>query len=213
MVTDPRLPAPMVRDIWTRASSASSYAEGVSFQIAAVDLPQNTGTYVDCPFHRHADGRGTWDFPLQRLADLPGVLVDARAAAARSRALGPGVFGDLDLAGRAVLVRTGWDARWGTHAYASGEHPFLTAEAAQHLVDRGAALYGVDALNADAMTDPARPAHTILLGADVPIVENLTGLAALEGAAFRFHAAPVRVEGLGSFPVRAYAVIEGRLGS
>lgn len=213
LVTDPRLAPVEVEEVWSRGASAARYAEGVSFQIAATRIVQNSGTYIDCPFHRHEDGRGTWDYPLERVADLPGVVIDAReepgAPAAAGTALGPEVFEGVEVSGRAVLVCTGWDGKWGSRAYGAGDHPFLTEDGARALVERGAALYGIDTLNADDFDDPRRPVHTVLLGAEVAIVENLTGLDRLVGRAFRFFAAPVKVEGLGSFPVQAMAVTEG----
>lgn len=220
MITDPRLPAPRVYDVWTREQSAVRYASGVSFQIAAVDVAQNTGTYIDTPFHRfeHDAGRhpGVWDIPPERVADLPGVCIDfrdrARGNAPRlpgRRGIAPDLFAGLDLRGRAVLVCTGMDAHWGTETYRDGLHPHLTAPAARALADAGAALFGFDALNADDFADLARPAHTILLGAGIPIVENLRGLTPLIGASFRFTAAPAPIRGLGSFPVRAIAVVGG----
>ena len=209
MVTDPRLPVPVVRDVWTREQSAARYAPGVSFQIASIEFPQNTGTYLDAPFHRHEGLAGVWDYPIERTTDLPGVVIDARAVLKQGKpAMGPELLEGVDVEGAAVLFRTGWDAKWGSDEYGGGGHPYLTEACAQALVDRGCVLFGVDALNADDTSDPARPAHTILLRENVAIVENLTNLGELPQHGFRFHAAPVKAKGLGSFPVRAYAVIE-----
>ncbi len=221
MVTDPRLPPARVRDVWTREQSASRYAPGVSFQIAAADLVQNTGTYLDAPFHRFAaeSGRypGVWDVPIERVADLPGVCLDVRAPVREGRrALEEEVLLGVDVRERAVLFWTGADEEWGTESYRDGSHPFLTASLANALVEGGAVLMGLDAINADDFADLARPAHTILLGAGegdpsraVCIVENLTNLRHVAGREFRFTAAPARVRGLGSFPVRAFAVVGG----
>ncbi len=209
MVTDARLPAPVVRDVWTREQSAHRYAPGVSFQIAAVDLVQNTGTCLDAPFHRFAGAPGVWDFPLERTADLPGVRIDVRRVVERERrAIEAEDFAGVDLRGAAALFWTGSDRKRGSEEYRSGRRPFLSGAAARSLVERGAVLFGVDAINADDYADLARPAHTILLGAGVGIVENLTKLDALPPRGFRFTAAPVKVRGLGSFPVRAFAVVE-----
>jgi kynurenine formamidase len=208
MVTDARLPTPRIRDVWTREQSAPRYAPGVSFQIASIEFPQNTGTYLDAPFHRHEGMPGVWDFPLERTTDLPAVVIDARRVLGQGRpAMGPGLLDGPDIAGAAVLFRTGWDAKWGTSQYGAGGHPFLTGDAAQALVDRGAILFGVDAINADDTLDLERPAHTILLRHSIAIVENLTNLDQLPPAGARFHAAPVKAQGLGSFPVRAYAIV------
>src|SRR5437660_123479 len=139
------------------------------------------------------------------VANLEGVVV--RATERTSRALDTGVFRGRDVEGKAVLVHTGWDVHWRTERYGTG-HPFITRAAAEHLVAAGAALVGIDSLNIDDATDGARPAHTLLLGAGIPIVEHLCGLRALPDAAFRFFAVPVKVRGMGSFPVRAFAVLE-----
>lgn len=210
MTTDPRLPAVRVADLWTREQSASRYSPGVSFQIASVELPQNTGTYIDLPYHRHEGMAGSWDFPLERLVDLPGVLFDMRKTLPlRDRPLiHRHDLAGLDLRGRAVIFLTGWDAHWGSQSYGAGNHPALSADGAEALRDAGAALFGIDSINADDFADLARSAHTILLKAEIPIVENLTGVEALVGKRFRFTAAPAKVKGLGSFPVRAYATVE-----
>jgi len=206
MVTDPRLPTPTVSDVWTREESAAHYAPGVSFQIASIDLPQNTGTYLDAPFHRHQGAPGVWDTPIERVADLPGVCVDVRAMVGRGeRAIEPEDFAGLDIAGAAVLFFTGFDAKWSEPAYRDNSHPFFTRAAAEALA--GAALVGIDAINADDMADAERPAHSVLLKANVLIVENLVNLEKLPTSGFRFTAAPVKAKGLGSFPVRAFAVL------
>lgn len=210
MVTDPRLPTPTVRDVWTRETSAAHYEPGVSFQIAAIDMPQNTGTYLDAPFHRHSGGVGVWDIPIERVACLPGVRVDLRRMTRDGRrAIEPGdlesALPGADLAGAALLLWTGFDELWDDAAYRANRHPFISAALAQWLVEKHAALVGLDSINADDMADRARPAHTILLGAGVCIVENLVNLGGLHDRGFRFTAAPVRARGLGSFPVRAFA--------
>ncbi len=221
--TYPGLPAPKICDFWNREDSAAHYAAGTSFQIGRIDMVANTGTYLDAPFHRYEDGPDVAALELEQLADLPGVLVDAPAGA---RAIGPCVFEGLDLAGRAVLVRTGWSRHWGTAAYFEG-HPYLTAEAAEYLRARGPALVGIDSLNIDDTSGGERPVHTMLLGAGILIVEHLCNLdtlmksASAKGAAetynavatggFAFTAAPVKVAGMGSFPVRAFATLGQRI--
>lgn len=200
MVTYPGLPGPRVTDFLGREESAGRYAPGTTFHIGRIDLVANTGTYLDAPFHRFADGADLAALPLERLADLEGVVVDGAG-----RRIDREAFAGLALAGRAVLVRTGWSRHWRTPAYAV-DPPHLTAAAARLLVDAGARLVGIDALNVDDPGDPARPVHTQLLQAGIPIVEHLTRLAELPARGFRFHAVPVKVRGLGTFPVRAYAV-------
>ena len=205
MVTYPGLPGPKVSDFLSREASRGKYAEGTTFAIARVDMVANTGTYVDAPIHRFAGGKDVGSLPLDRLADLEGVVVDARSA---GRAIGAGLFDGVELAGRAVIVRTGWSRLWGTPAYFEG-HPYLTRAAAERLERARPALVGIDSLNIDDAEDGERPAHTLLLQAEIPIVEHLTNLDALPARGFRFHCAPPRFHGLGSFPVRAYAVVEG----
>jgi kynurenine formamidase len=203
LVTYPGLPAPLVCDFLSREASRAVYADGTTFQIAKIEMVANTGTYVDSPFHRFADGADLAALELSRLADLDGLVVDATG---RGRNLGPEVFDGLDVRGKAVLVRTGWDAHWATPAYAEG-HPFLTRAAAELLREAGAVLVGIDSLNIDDTRDGTRPAHTALLGAGIPVAEHLCNLGALPSAGFRFHAAPVKFRGVGTFPVRAYGIV------
>lgn len=197
------LPEPVVQDYWTREASAKRYAEGTSFHIARVKLVGNTGTYVDTPFHRYADGKDLAALPLESLADLEGLTIRATTGIPT---LGPELFTGHALAGKAVLVHTGWARHWGSDAYFDG-HPFLTHDAARLLADAGAALVGIDSLNIDDTADPRRPAHSILLAAEIPVVEHLCNLDALPESGYRFHAVPVKIRGCGSFPVRAYAVV------
>jgi kynurenine formamidase len=202
MTTYPGLPGPVLSDFLSRDESRSHYAPGTSFAIARVDMVANTGTYVDAPFHRFAEGSDIAGLPLERLADLEGLVVEKGG----ERAFDAGLFEGRDMAGKAVLLRSGWDARWGTPAYFDG-HPYLTRAGAQALVAAKAALVGIDSLNIDDTGDGERPAHTLLLAAGIPIVEHLRGLAALPASGFRFHCAPAPFRGMGSFAVRAYAVI------
>jgi arylformamidase len=206
MVTIPGFPVPRIQ-----AQSVSArlppgrYAPGVSFAIGEISLCGNTSTYLDSPRHLLPDGADLAGLSLDRLAGLDGVVIDVTGMAeAGRRAIKPDLLAPYDLAGRAVLVRTGWDALWGTDDYHSG-YPFLTRGAADHLVQAGAALVGIDAPNVDDTDDPARPAHSVLLEAGVIICEHLTGLGALPGTGFRFTAVPPKVGGFGTFPVRAFA--------
>jgi len=202
MVTYRGFPAPAISDWLSRDASSTRYAAGTTFQIGRIDLLANTGTYIDAPFHRYEDGRDVAGYRLEAVADLPGVVI--RASDRPARAIDASSFSP-DVKGKAVLVHTGWDAHWRTDAYSAGQHPFLTRDAAEHLVSAGAALVGIDSLNIDDDKDGARPAHTILLGSGVAIVEHMTNLAALPDTGFRFFAVPPKVKGMGSFPVRAFA--------
>ena len=203
MVTYQGLPGPHICDFWTREASAANYDDGSSFQIGRIDMVANTGTYLDAPFHRYADGADLAGLDLSQLAALPGLKVKASAQAVEATA-----FEGLDVAGKAVLVETGWDRHWRTDAYFTG-HPFLTEAAARLLAERGARLVGIDSYNIDDTRTRRRPVHTILLGAGVLICEHMTNLAALPESGFAFTAVPPKIAGMGTFPVRAFARIGG----
>jgi len=204
MVTYPGLPVPVICDFMSREQSRAHYAPGTEFQIGTIELCGNTGTYIDSPFHRYADGTDLAGLPLESLAELDGIVIDLSGQA--GRAVDRNQLLPYDVGGKAVLLRTGWDRHWGTDAYFRG-HPFLTAAAAGHLAAEGAALAGIDSLNIDDTSGGDRPAHSALLGAGIPVCEHLTNLAALPVQGFRFSAVPVKVRGMGTFPVRAYATI------
>jgi len=201
MVTYPGLPGPLICDYLSREASRSQYAAGVEFQINKIEMVANTGTYLDAPFHRYADGADLAQLPLECVANLDAVVV--RAAPGNERSISAGAFRGMDLKGKAVLVRTGWDRHWRTAQYLSG-HPFLTGDAAEFLRDSGAALVGIDSLNIDDTADLSRPVHSILLGSGVLIVEHLCNLQSLPSAGFRFSAVPAKVVRFGSWPVRAF---------
>jgi arylformamidase len=201
-VTYPGIPAPIISDHLSREASRGRYAPGTEFHIGRVDMVGNTGTYLDAPSHRYADGVDLAGLPLECLADLAGVVV--RIPASGGRAIGRERFAEVPVRDSAVLIHTGWDRHWGTAAYGVG-HPFVTAAAAEYLVRAGARLVGIDSLNIDDADDGTRPAHTLLLGAGIPIVEHLRGLGQVPDVGFRFFAVPVKIRGLGSFPVRAFA--------
>lgn len=201
MVTYQGLPGPHICDYWTRAGSAANYDDGSSFQIGRIEMVANTGTYLDAPFHRFEEGADIGALALEQLAVLPGLVVRAEGSAVDADA-----FEGLDVAGKAVLVHTGWDRHWRTEAYAHG-HPFLTEAAARLLAERGAKLVGIDSYNIDDTSKRTRPVHTVLLGANVPICEHMTNLAALPDTGFSFTAVPPKITGMGTFPVRAFAAI------
>lgn len=202
MVTYKGLPAPLICDHLSREASRANYDAGTEFQIGRIEMVGNTGTYLDTPFHRYADGEDLSQVGLERVAGLPGMVVRAQG----ERAVDADRFADLDVRGKAVLVHTGWARHWRTDAYFE-DHPFLTEAAAAALVEAGAALVGIDSHNIDDTRTRARPAHTLLLGAGIPICEHMRGLELLPDAGFRFTAAPPKVAGFGTFPVRAFAEI------
>jgi kynurenine formamidase len=201
MTTYPGLPVPIICDYMSREASRAHYAPGVEFQIGKIEMVANTGTYLDAPFHRYANGKDLAQLPLESLANLDAVLVRIPDGAAR--AISHKAFEGVEIEGKAVLVRTGWDAHWRTEQYLSG-HPFLTADAAEHLASGGASLVGIDSLNIDDMADAARPVHSTLLAAGVPIVEHMCNLARLPERDFKFFAVPAKVARFGSWPVRAF---------
>jgi len=204
MITYKGLPAPLICDHLSREQSRTQYAAGTEFQIGRITMVGNTGTYIDSPFHRYADGGDVADFDLATVASLQGIVV--RVTGMSGRAIPRSTFAPFDVRGKAVLVHTGWDAHWRTDRYFEG-HPFLTADAAAFLRDSGARLVGIDSLNIDDTGDGARPVHTTLLGAGIPIVEHLCGLDQLPVSGFRFSAVPPKVRGMGTFPVRAFALV------
>ncbi len=203
MTTYPGLPGPALSDFLSREDSRRNFAPGTEFLISRIQLVGNTGTYLDAPFHRFSNGKDLADLPLSSLADLPGVVV--RPPLEQAREVGIDVFRGLDVAGKAVLIETGWSEHWGKAAYLEA-NPFLSGEAASWLRDQGATLVGIDSVNMDDMSGNERPAHTALLDAEIPVVEHLTGLSALPLDGFRFFAVPVKVRSCGTFPVRAFAL-------
>jgi kynurenine formamidase len=205
LVTYPGLPAPEITDHLSREASAGKYATGVTFQIGRITLVANTGTYLDSPWHRWADGPDLAGLALEQLVDLTAVLL--RATGTGRRGIEVLDLAPLEVRGKAVLLHTGWDQHFGTPRYAQ-EAPFLSDAGAAWLVEHGAALVGIDSINIDDMGDAARPAHSRLLRAGIPIVEHLRGLDQLPATGFRFSAVPPRIQGLGTFPVRAHAVID-----
>jgi arylformamidase len=202
MVTYKGLPAPLICDYWTREASAALYDDGSSFQIGRIDMVANTGTYLDAPFHRYAEGADLAQLDLASLAMLAGLVV--RAPHAQGLAIDAPHVAGLEVRGRAVLFHTGWDAHWRTEAYFE-DHPFLTAAAARLLVQKGVRLVGIDSHNIDDTRARARPVHSILFAANIPIVEHMTNLDSLPDEGFRFSAVPPKVAGMGTFPVRAFA--------
>jgi kynurenine formamidase len=204
MTTYPGLPGPHICDFWTREKSAANYDDGSTFQIGRIDMVANTGTYVDAPFHRYSEGADLAALSLESLADLPGVVV--RQPWDKAIAIDAAALDGRDVRGKAVLVHTGWDRHWRTERYGK-DHPFLTAAAADRLIANGAVLVGIDSNNIDDSRRRSRPVHTKLLGAGIVICEHMTGLGQLPDEGFRFSAVPPKVRGMGSFPVRAYAVL------
>lgn len=229
MITYKGLPPPVISDHLSREQSRAFYEPGTEFHIGKIEMVANTGTYLDSPFHRFPDGKDLSQLDLSSLANLEGICVRHVGAAERGleremfgnanaqvmidspvvsdRAITREVVEHLDVKGKAVLFHTGWDMRWRTETYSSGQHPFLAASAAEFLAYEGAALVGIDSYNIDDTADGYRPTHSILLAHEIPIVEHLCGLRELPDAAFRFFAVPVKVRRFGTFPLRAFAIV------
>ena len=202
LVTYKGLPAPVICDYLSRVDSEGRYEAGTSFQIGRIDMVANTGTYLDCPFHRYEEGRDLSNLHLHEIVNLPAMTIDAFG----KTEIGPDLFVNKKISGHAILVHTGWSQHWSTENYFEG-HPFLTEEAALYLRDQKASLVGIDSHNIDDTRGNRRPVHSILLGSEILIVEHMTNLAALPAEGFLFSAVPPKIVGMGSWPVRAYATV------
>ena len=227
MITYKGLPPPVISDYLSREASRKIYDQGTEFHIGKLEMVANTGTYLDSPFHRYEDGKDLAGLDLSSLANLNGIVVRHVRSAEREleqanfpdqmasvsslpasdRQIIKAALAELDVRGKAVLFHTAWDMRWRTEDYSNGNHPFLSAEAAEYLASEGAALVGIDSYNIDDTAGGARPAHSILLAHGIPVVEHLCGLRDLPDTGFRFFAVPVKVKSFGTFPVRAFAIV------
>lgn len=205
MVTYPGLPGPQISDHLSREASRAHYAPGTEFQIGRIDMVSNTGTYLDTPAHRYPQGHDLSGVLLDHVANVPGICVRVDGPRA-----GADLLDGLDVRGRAVLFATGWDRHWRTDRYGDPAHPYVAADTADALVAGGALLAGIDSVNIDDTRGNSRPIHSALLDAGILIVEHLTGLDRLVGRSFRFFAVPPAVRGMGTFPVRAFAVLDDR---
>ena len=205
MITYKGLPAPVIGDFLSREESRSRYAPGTEFHIGKIEMVANTGTYLDSPFHRYARGKDLASLDLYAIANVDGIVV--RCTNHEARGIGAELLDGLDVKDKAVLLHTGWDRHWRTEEYSNGNHPFLTEAGAAYLAKNGAALVGIDSYNIDSTHDGNRPAHSILLGHDIPIVEHLCGLSELPDSGFKFFAVPVKVRRFGTFPVRAFGLV------
>jgi kynurenine formamidase len=202
LVTYKGLPAPIICDYLSREESRSRYAAGTEFQIGKIEMVTNTGTYVDCPFHRYEDGKDLSEVALENFADIEGIII--RADYRKGLAVTAEAFKGKELRGRAVLVNTGWDEHWATDKYYEN-HPFLTEDAALYLRECGVKLVGIDSMNIDDTRGNARPVHSTLLRAEILIAEHLCNLKNVPDEGFTFTAVPPKFKGAGTFPVRAFA--------
>lgn len=202
LVTYKGLPAPIICDYLSREDSKSIYEEGTTFQIGKIEMVSNTGTYIDCPFHRFENGKDLSEVELESFADIEGVVI--RVPYTETLGITAERLMNYDIRDHAVLIHTGWDAHWNTDSYYE-KHPYLTKDAAEYLRDSGAKLVGIDSHNIDNVEGKSRPVHTTLLGAEILIVEHLCNLSSLPEKGFKFSAVPPKFKGVGTFPVRAMA--------
>lgn len=204
LVTYKGLPAPVICDYWSRENSEEMYGPGITFHIAEIKMVANTGTYIDVPFHRYEKGKDLSQVELESFVDLEGIVI--RPDCKLNKAIDASYFKDKEIRGRAVLIHTGWDKHWNTEQYFEVS-PFITKDAAEYLRDCGVKLVGIDSVNIDDMSDKSRPAHSILLADDILIVEHMCNLHQLPNDGFKFSAIPPKFAGIGTFPVRAFALI------
>lgn len=202
LITYKGLPAPVITDHLTREDSRRLYAPGTEFHIGKIAMVANTGTYLDTPFHRYARGRDLAGLDLYCVANLDGLVVRVTETEITADLLS-----GFEVRNKAVLIHTGWDRHWRTEQYSSGNHPFVTEDGANFLAKNGATLVGIDSYNIDSTSDARRPAHSTLLGHDIPIVEHLCGLGDLPDSGFKFFAVPVKIKSFGTFPVRAFGLV------
>jgi kynurenine formamidase len=208
MITYKGLPGPIISDHLSREASKANYEAGTEFHIGRIEMVANTGTYLDSPFHRYPEGKDLSQLELDSIANLESIVVRSLKPGIDSsqRGISPASLAGSDLKGKAVLFHTGWDRHWRTEKYSDGTHPFLTAETAEFLAKAQPALVGIDSFNIDDTSAGKRPAHSLLLAAEIPIVEHLCNLETLPDSDIRFFAVPVKVKAFGTFPVRAFAV-------
>lgn len=204
LITYKGLPAPIICDFLSREDSKKFYEEGTTFQIGKIEMVSNTGTYIDCPFHRFEHGKDLSEVELESFADIDGIVI--RIPYTETLRITAERIANYQVKGYAVLFNTGWDMNWNTDAYYQ-KHPYLTQDAAEYLRDSGARLVGIDSHNIDNIEGKSRPVHTALLGAEILIVEHLCNLGSLPNKGFKFSAIPPKVKGVGTFPVRAMARI------
>ena len=204
MQTYPGIPVPVITDFLTRSDSREHYADGTEFYIGKIEMVANTGTYIDSPFHRYENGTDLSELRLESLADLEGITIHCPFM--NGRAVNKQCLEKHDVRGKAVLIHTGWDVHWRSEQYFQG-HPYLTRDAADFLVHERAILVGIDSMNIDDTDDLTRPAHSLLLRANIPIVEHMCNLQSVPDRGFKFYAVPVKIRHYGSFSVRAFCII------
>lgn len=205
LITYKGLPAPHICDYLSREQSQHNYDGDTSFQIGKIEMVTNTGTYIDCPFHRFADGKDMSQTVLKDFAQLNTVMIHIPFT--ETLEITEDHLKNREIRNKAVLIQTGWDRHWNTELYYQ-DHPYLTEKAAIYLRDCNVTLVGIDSHNIDDTSGRTSPVHTVLLGAGILIVEHLCNLDKLPAENFTFTAAPPKFKGVGTFPVRAFASVE-----
>ena len=205
LITYKGLPAPIICDYLSREQSRNVYEQGTEFQIGKIEMVANTGTYIDCPFHRYETGKDFAALPAQLFTDIEAIKISVPYD--QQKAIDASYFTNVKLTNKAVLVYTGWSEHWGTDTYFEN-HSYLTEDAAIFLRDQGVRLVGIDSHNIDDTAKKSRPVHSTLLAQEIFIVEHLTNLDELPPDGFRFTALPPKLKGMGTFPVRAIAKVE-----
>ncbi|WP_202077615.1 cyclase family protein [Caldalkalibacillus salinus] len=200
-ITYKGLPAPIICDYLSREASKEIYEEDTQFQIGKIEMVSNTGTYIDTPFHRYEEGKDLSQIAINAVAGLDGIVIRVDEAV---KVIDESFFDGKDLRHKAVLIHTGWSKYWNTDNYFV-DHPYLTAGAADYLLNNGAALVGIDSMNIDCTQGKSRPVHSILLKHEIPIVEHMCNLESLPTIGFIFYAIPPKIKQMGTFPVRAFA--------
>ena len=205
LITYKGLPAPIICDYLSREDSKKFYEEGTQFQIGKIEMVSNTGTYIDCPFHRFENGKDLSEVSLESFVDIEAIVI--RVPHSETKEITETDFKNHNINNKAVLIRTGWDEHWNTENYYEN-NPYLTKGAAEYLRDAGVKLVGIDSHNIDDTSGNSRPVHTTLLGAEILIVEHLCNLHLLPTNGFTFSAVPPKFKGVGTFPVRAFATLK-----
>jgi len=187
LITYRGLPAPVICDYLSREESRKIYDDGTEFQIGKIEMITNTGTYIDCPFHRYQEGKDLSQICVEAFTDLEGIVI--KVPYWDNLEITEKHFDGYDLAEKAVLIYTGWDKFWNTDNYFEN-HPYLTKEASEFLKESKVKLVGIDSHNIDDTRGKNRPVHSTLLGDEILIVEHLCNLDKLPLNGFNFTALP-----------------------
>lgn len=174
-------------------------------EINTIKMVSTSGTYIDAPYHVFEDGKKIKDYPIEKLVNLPSIVV--KIPENRNYFDVQDISG-INVKGKAVLFFSGHDKFFMTPEYGKNA-PYLTIELANILVEKGAIFVGIDSPLIDNMEKQSElgiPVHYKLLGADIPICEDLANLELLPTDGFTITALPAKVA-LESFPARVFATV------